>query len=394
MIARIAAWLQRLSSRGRDASNPPSDVDRRMQQLRSAVLRWKTRNKRAAKSARQLRRRASQGTQRVERLQAKLRASVHEIPSPSVPRALLPHRIRTFAARAQYVPPDVRERALCAASPAYREASSRSAAALGASVHRMELQGLTWWLPVLRPERGLAERWVRKQRFPYRVMIQTRDVVAGGVMLDLGANIGRMSIPRVLLGDSVAAYCAEPDPLNYACLTGNVCDNGLRGFVLPDQVAIGDIDGTVQLRRTRGHTGHYVAGPHGSPADPRESVSIEVPSVTLDAWVSRIGVDLDTVTFIKVDVEGYECRVLAGAEAVLERRHIAWQLEVNPARLRAAGDEVEHLADTLAHHFTHFIDLRRTATGHRVRPTTELVRALMELEARQEQADVLVYSHG
>ena len=33
-------------------------------------------------------------------------------------------------------------------------------------------------------------------------------------MLDLGANVGRMSVPRVVLGDAMVAYCAEPDPVS------------------------------------------------------------------------------------------------------------------------------------------------------------------------------------
>jgi FkbM family methyltransferase len=62
-------------------------------------------------------------------------------------------------------------------------------------------------------------------------------------MLDIGASIGRMSIPRVILGDLVHAYCAEPDPLNYAALVRNVAANGLCGLVLPDQAAIGAATG-------------------------------------------------------------------------------------------------------------------------------------------------------
>ena len=73
----------------------------------------------------------------------------------------------------------------------------------------------------------------------------------GGIMLDLGANIGRTSIPRVIIGDVTAAYCAEPDPLNFECMARAVIDDGLRGPAMPDQTAIGDRNGTVRLYRGR-----------------------------------------------------------------------------------------------------------------------------------------------
>ena len=78
-------------------------------------------------------------------------------------------------------------------------------------------------------------RYLRHQDFPYRAIAQTREAGIGGVMIDIGANIGRMSIPRVVLGDATLAYCLEPDPLNYACLVRNIRDNGLAGLALADQ---------------------------------------------------------------------------------------------------------------------------------------------------------------
>src|SRR5262249_32794175 len=150
------------------------------------------------------------------------------------------------------------------------------------------------------------------------------------------------------------------------------------GLVLPDQVAIGDRDGTVVLERSGKHTGHHVR----TGALPRTASErhVEVPSCTLDSWIARHQIDLDAVTFIKVDVEGYEQQVLDGATAVLGRTHIAWQLEVWAARLAVAGRGVKGLADTLAAHFTHFIDLRRSVAGTRIRPTRDLFATAADLE--------------
>jgi hypothetical protein len=68
--------------------------------------------------------------------------------------------------------------------------------------------------------------------------------------------------------------------------------------------------------------------------------------------------------------------VLRGAARLLEYRHIAWQLEVTPHLLAAAGTSASALYDLCAGRFTHFIDLGKTVEGERVRRTTDLANAL------------------
>jgi FkbM family methyltransferase len=203
-------------------------------------------------------------------------------------------------------------------------------------------------------------------------------------MLDIGAHTGMMSIPRVVLGDVTMAYCCEPDPLTYACLVANVVDNGLRGAVLPDRTAIGDRDGLVHLRRVGSSGGFHVVP--GAGAD-----TIEVPCTTLDSWLDRLLIDLDAVTFIKVDVEGFEQRLLAGAARTLAHRHIVWQMEVKPSYLRAVGDSLTSLCDVARGAFTHFIDLNPDAAGSRVRPIEELAAGLAYVD-QKGKTDVLMFS--
>jgi hypothetical protein len=143
---------------------------------------------------------------------------------------------------------------------------------------RTTVQGLTWWVPVPPSLRDDArERFIAKQRFPYRNITQTREFSVGSILLDIGANIGRMSIPLVILGDVERAYCAEPDPLTFTALVRNISSNGLRGLVLPDRVAIGSTCGPAQLQPAK-----YPGGHHLLPDERSAEGSIEVPCVTLD----------------------------------------------------------------------------------------------------------------
>jgi FkbM family methyltransferase len=237
---------------------------------------------------------------------------------------------------------------------------------------RVTAGGLTWWIPAQPGESdGMAQRLAGHRRLPLRELLDTRELAQGRVMIDIGANVGTTSIPRVLLGDFSCVYAIEPDPRNYACLVRNVVANGVRGLVLPDRVAIGDVDGEVVLRSMKSGTHHLVT----RAADVREDERVSVPSVTLDRWIDRMQIDLSEVFFIKSDTQGWDARVLAGATRVLARKHIAWQVEFSPAMLQRSGCSLDEVYALLERHFTHFIDLRSDRGAH-VRATRELSAAL------------------
>jgi FkbM family methyltransferase len=235
----------------------------------------------------------------------------------------------------------------------------------------------------------LPERAARTERqgFPYRVLLQTREVAVGGVMLDLGGNIGRTSVVRALLGDVTAVYAAEPEPANYAALVQNVLTHGMRGLVLPDQVAIGAARGEVQLHRSRFMGGHRVL--FGREYDEAHQV-VRVPCWPVDAWMEHVGCDPRAVTFVKVDVQGSEIDLLRGATALLARRQAAWQLEIDPGLLAKAGRGVPELLALVRAHFTHFIDIGSPKPGPRLQPVDGLAEWLDYLGAAQVKTDLIL----
>jgi FkbM family methyltransferase len=307
---------------------------------------------------------------------ARADAARRQILSPALLRPLLHERLRTFQARRGPAPHT--EEQFLNVSPAYRSALA-DRATLSEGVARTVIDGFRWCSPL-----PVGDKEPEPEGFPCRGILQTRELAIGGVMLDIGANTGMMSIPRVVLGDVTMAYCCEPDPLTFACLVANVVDNGLRGAVLPDQTAIGDRDGLVHLRRVGASGGFYVVPAAG--AD-----TVEVPCVTLDGWIDRLLIDRDAVTFIKVDVEGFEQRLLAGASRTLTHRHIVWQMEIKPSYLRAVGDSLGSLCETARRAFTHFIDLNRHAAGPRIRPVDELAAGLAYVD-QKGKTDVLLFN--
>jgi FkbM family methyltransferase len=274
----------------------------------------------------------------------------------------------------------------------FRQHSASYAAATATRVapdktSRVTIEGVSWCVPADgAPDGGLSDRIVRDEWLPFEDILATRELAMGEVMLDVGANIGTTSIPRVILGDVRCVYAAEPEPANYACLVENVVGNRLQGFVMPDRVAIGAADGEATMR-VRGQIGthHLVPGAAGS-------ADIVVPVRTLDSWIAALGIEPASIAFVKVDTQGWESNVLRGAPGLLARPHIAWQIEVSPGLLKQAGSSTRELLDQLAAAFTHFIDLGARTTP-RARPVAAMADALASLERRERRyTNVLMYS--
>lgn len=333
--------------------------------------------------------RVEQPLTRDQRLEQKIHSLHRTVLAKEVLRGLLPIRARLAAQRSATAEARQREQRLLQTSPAYaREIANTDP--LTHSTRVIRLDSLTWWVPLLRPDDPNAvERALGHQDFPYRVITQTREVGIGGVMLDIGANTGRMAVPRAILGDVTAVYCAEPDLLNYQCLVRNVRDNHLTGLVLPDLLAVSSAEGVVRLERGKSTGGHRVID---SGSATSKAVT-EVPSLTLDAWMDRLGVSPEQVVFVKVDVQGSEVHVLRGATRLLAHRHIAWQIEIDLLSLASRGFAENDLFGPLREHFSHFVDVSRRGVGDRVRPIGDLVEALAYLRGGTEgRTDLLFFS--
>ncbi len=281
-----------------------------------------------------------------------------------------------------------------ARSASYREAVDAGNARVDDCVGPVDLNGLRFWIPRQRASDGkpdLASRTAAGY-LPLKEILARRSVAVGAVMLDIGANIGTTSIPRVALGDFQRVYAAEPEPANFACLVQNTIANGLEGIVFPDRVAIGAATGEMAFSIAPRIGGHRLATRGDTDA---HAEMIPVPCRTLDAWIASLGIDPYAITFIKCDVQGWEPQVLAGATATLAKPHIAWELEVSPKHLAEAGSSVDEVCGLIVRHFGRFIDFR--APEVRPRPTAELAASLNDLagqhlSGQRRYTNLLVYN--
>lgn len=365
------------------------DLRSRLRRAHEAIEFWKARSRNRKKTVDRLKKMVDDMKDRVQEVHTHAEVRKRAELSTAVLEQILPLRVRERPTDSSDLEiARSRERRLLEASAAYRSTVDDDAAR-AVRLTRMELQGVPWWLPRDEATAGRADK-LRLQGFPLRAILQTRELALGGIMLDLGANVGRTSITRVLLGDVRAVYAAEPEPVNYACLVQNVVEHRLRGFVLPDQVAIGAARGEVQLQRSTHIGGHRVL----TGAAPRRAdvQTVAVALWPIDEWMLRLGVEPESVSFVKVDTQGSEVNVLRGATALLARSHVAWQVEVDPGLLTRAGATVTELLTLLESHFTHFIDIGTSEAGPRMQSTRDLRDALAYVGTEQSKTDLVLYN--
>ena len=254
---------------------------------------------------------------------------------------------------------------------------------------RASIAGLQWSLPQDVSDRGsLSYRILERRRLPLQDIETVRPFATSGIMLDIGANIGTTSIPRVVLGDFTCAYAAEPQDDNYRCLVGNVIENGLTGLVLPDRVAISSFNGTARLRRAAHMGGHQLMGIESRPRD-----SEEVPCLTLDTWLTGLRVAPEAVRFVKVDTQGWDLHVLQGAADLLQSRQVVWQIEASPSMMKEAGSNVADLCALVQARFTHVKQLGTPGATNFTQSST-IADLLASLSTGRTFADLLLFNLG
>lgn len=153
------------------------------------------------------------------------------------------------------------------------------------------------------------------------------------LFVDVGANIGSYT---VLAGKVAGARCVclEPSPATFAQLTDNILINDLRAQVEAHQVAAGAEPGQVWL------SNGFDAMNHVLPQAP-ESVgdAVAVPVAALDGVLGG-----RRATLMKIDVEGFEARALAGAAQTLaapELKAVLMETNGSGARYGVSDDELD-----------------------------------------------------
>lgn len=163
------------------------------------------------------------------------------------------------------------------------------------------------------------------------IELLTRYIEPGTLALDIGASLGLWTLPlaRVVRSNGGRLWCFEPNPENLAWLEANIDRNYLGSVAEVHEVALGSWQGTAQLGYRE------FGGGNAALVDADAGNTVEVPVVRID--------DLDfpqRVSFMKMDVEGFELEVLRGARALIHRDRPAIFGEFNATWLRMRDEDL------------------------------------------------------
>lgn len=207
---------------------------------------------------------------------------------------------------------------------------------------------------VVSSERERQRRVRSCQREPWTVEWLDTQVQPGDVVYDIGANVGTFSlIAAVARGASVIAF--EPGYANFARLCENIHLNACDRQIVPVPFPLVDASGLLGFRyRTPepGESRHKLsAWEFGREYRVDERYRQPMCALTLDTACSVFGFPLPN--HIKLDVDGAELRVLAGARETLAQGSLrtlvveagadTWDRVV--ALLDEAGFELRHRTD-------------------------------------------------
>jgi FkbM family methyltransferase len=140
----------------------------------------------------------------------------------------------------------------------------------------------------------------------------------GSVLLDVGANVGMYTIFGALQRD-LRVIALEPESQNFALLNSNIQTNQLAGKVVAYPLAASDRSGPATLHLSEFNAGsscHSAGEPVGFDLKPRTTPFTQgCFCVTLDELISSGTIPVPD--YLKVDVDGFEHKVLAGGMTLL-----------------------------------------------------------------------------
>jgi len=162
------------------------------------------------------------------------------------------------------------------------------------------------------------------------------DAAPPGIVVDVGANLGWHALHAARHAHVETVLAFEPDPFNAWLIERNVFENGIDNVIV-DARAVGAAPGLARLHRYKStnYGRHSLATDHGFG-------SREVLLTDLDGALAAAGFGDRAISLIKIDVEGYEPAVIAGAKETLKRT-AALVLEYSPDISGAGGLSVATL---------------------------------------------------
>lgn len=152
------------------------------------------------------------------------------------------------------------------------------------------------------------------------------------VFIDIGANIGLISIGYLNFFKDCRIIAFEPGPIQRFSFGSTILANNLFSNIVLSDVALSNIEG-YETFITHGGVHNSGDGFKETKRSPDKGFEIVVKTDTLDNQVESLG--LQTIDIIKIDVEGSELAVLKGSLKTIEKFKPIIVLEIAGKNLEA-----------------------------------------------------------
>jgi len=140
------------------------------------------------------------------------------------------------------------------------------------------------------------------------------------IFLDVGGNIGWFSLLAKAHGAS-RAYVFEPNPVNIVRICESLTLNGWKDSVDLMMTGVGDEVGTMPFYKTQdSNPGSFSFDTKKAFKFKGEKMKDEIAIVTLDAFAEEMGWfdNKTSIAFFKLDVEGFEPKIIMGAQKLFK----------------------------------------------------------------------------
>lgn len=211
----------------------------------------------------------------------------------------------------------------------------------------------------------------------YGILVEPRNTLyqllkVNDVALDVGANIGEVSFNMAkCVGSSGVIHSFEPEPFIFSKLLKN---NSLNSFVniFLNNLALGDkvqeLYLQAQVENNRG----------GTRIQPDKGLGKKVTVSTIDIYLEEKR--LQKLDVIKIDVEGFELKVLQGAKDALKKFKPILFIEVNNNNLIDQGDSASALINYLME--SGYSEIENAANKTKISPLMNFESCHFDIVAR------------
>jgi len=174
-------------------------------------------------------------------------------------------------------------------------------------------------------------KWVeetgRLDHDQYALPIILEHIKSGDTVIDVGAFIGDHTIAYInKVGKDGHVYAFEPNKIAFDCLKHNCPSAAAFNVGLSDKEEFLS----------------YELAPNAGAGRIKESGQVKIQTMCLDSLAIK------DVSFIKIDVEGFEMNVLKGAQETISKFKPSMWIEINETALAANNCSAEEIENYLS----------------------------------------------